>query len=274
MRRTLSVAHLSAIDLDPPAFLEAAADAGFDAVGLRLIRVTETSPGYPLMEDRQALRQTQAAMKATGLRVADIEFVKIAPGTKVETLLPFLDAGAELGAAQVITAPYDPDLNRLADTLGLLSEQAHLRGLGTVLEFFPWTCVPDLATCWQVVRQAGPHTGLLVDSLHFDRSASSLDLLHSLPRERLPFAHLCDARRLPSYTEEELLETARAERLAPGDGGIDLAAFLKALPPRTPLGIEVPMTRKAAAEGSAAVLKSLYTRTSRFLASQTTDRDS
>ncbi|SHM67384.1 sugar phosphate isomerase/epimerase family protein [Roseibium suaedae] len=265
MPRTLSVAHLSAIDLAPPAFLEAAAEAGFEAVGLRLIRVTDTSPGYPLMEDPAALRQTRSAMASTGLRVADIEFVKITSQTNIEALLPFLDAGAELGAAQVITAPYDPDLTRLADTLGRLSEEARARGLGTVLEFFPWTNVPDLAACWQVVSQAGPHTGLLVDSLHFDRSNSSLDLLKALPKDRLPFAHLCDARCQPAYSEEELLETARAERLAPGDGQIDLAAFLDAFDPDLPLGIEVPMNAKAAAEGSPAVLKHLYRRTSEFL---------
>ncbi|MBD8891011.1 sugar phosphate isomerase/epimerase family protein [Roseibium litorale] len=266
MPRPLSAAHLSAIDLDPPAFLEAAADAGFDAVGLRLIRVTETTPGYPLMHDPDAMRQTKAAMASTGLRVADIEFVKITPETCIDALLPFLDAGAELGAAQVITAPYDPDLNRLANTLGRLSEQAHLRGLGTVLEFFPWTCVPNLAACWKVVSQAGPHTGLLVDSLHFNRSGSQLDMLRSLPRDRLPFAHLCDAPCQPGYTEEELLETARAERLAPGDGDIDLKAFLAALAQDLPLGIEVPMTRMAAAEGSAAVLKHICDRTKGFLA--------
>lgn len=45
MTRRPGVSHRTAIDLAPPAFVEAAARAGFDGVGLRLLRVTETSPG-------------------------------------------------------------------------------------------------------------------------------------------------------------------------------------------------------------------------------------
>ena len=35
-------------------------------------------------------------------------------------------------------------------------------------------------------------------------------------------------------------DLARAERFAPGDGQIDLAAYLRALPKDIPLGLEVP----------------------------------
>jgi hypothetical protein len=33
---------------------------------------------------------------------------------------------------------------------------------------------------------------------------------------------------------------ARAERAFPGEGGIDLASMLRALPPQTPLSLECP----------------------------------
>ncbi len=264
MAHKLSVAHLSAIDLAPPAFIEAAAHAGFDAVGLRLIQVTDSTPGYPLMEQPTALRETKRALQATGLGVSDIEFVKITPETDVRALGRFLDAGADLGARHVITAPYDPDLGRLADRLAELSEAARKRGLGIVLEFFPWTEVPDLATCWQVVRRAGPDIGILVDSLHFDRSGPDHGLLKSLPPERLPFAHLCDAPSKMSYTTEELFHTARAERLPPGEGQIDLSAFVAALPEGIPFGVEVPMTDRAQRQGPAKVIADLYEITTRF----------
>ena len=105
MTRILSLAHLTAIELAPPELIHAAAAAGFDAVGLRLIRVTQTTPGYPLMHDPALMRGTRAALRDTGLRVHDIEFVKIEPDTDISALLPFLDAGAALGAREVITAP-------------------------------------------------------------------------------------------------------------------------------------------------------------------------
>ncbi len=262
--RPLSAAHLTALDLAPPAFIQASAEAGFDAVGLRLIQVTPTTPGYALMDDPGMMRATKAALAATGLSVNDIEFVKITPELEPETLRPMLDAGAEIGARQLITSPYDDDLGRLSATLARLTDLAAERGIGTVLEFFPWTVVPDLATCLRVTEGTGAN--LLVDSLHFDRSDSSLDLLKGIAANRLPFAHLCDAPRHPPYSTEDLLQTARAERLAPGEGQIDLRAFVTALPPDLAMGLEVPMLAKAEAEGSAAVLKHVRRVTADWLA--------
>lgn len=263
MTHRLSVAHLTAISLPPPDFIHAAAAAGFTGVGLRLQRVTEDSPGYPL--DAAGLRATRAAMRATGLAVNDIEFVRITPQIDVAALAPMLDMGAQLGARRLITAPYDADLGRLSDRLAQIAELAAPRGIGPVLEFFPWTVVPDLATCWQVVRQAGPSVGILADSLHMDRSGSDPARLSQIPPARLPFAHLCDAPRRPPYDTEALLHTARAERLPPGQGQIDLRRFLAALPKETDLSLEVPMTRKTARQGAAAVLRDLFQATAAFL---------
>ncbi|THD73947.1 sugar phosphate isomerase/epimerase [Thalassobius vesicularis] len=265
MSRLLSLAHLSAIDLPPPELIHTAADVGFGAVGLRLIRVTETSPGYALMDDAAMMRATRAAIQATGLKVHDIEFIKIEPHTDVAALERVLDAGAELGATEVITAPYDPDLGRLADRLADLTERANARGLGVVLEFFPWTVVPTLKAALDVVTAAGPTVGILPDSLHFDRSPSRLDTLRTLAPERLRFAHLCDAPVHPPYSTEDLLFAGRAERLAPGEGQIDLASFVNALPCDLPLALEVPMTALASAEGPKAVIERIMSSTRRFL---------
>lgn len=254
MTRRLSVAHLTAIDLSPPEFIEAAANAGFDGVGLRLLRVTNDSPGYPLMDDAPMMRATRNAMEATGLKVFDIEFVKITPDTKPYDLRALLDAGADLGAGHVITAAYDPDLSRVADTLGKLEDFAAERGLGTVLEFFPWTSVPDARTALSVAKRAGPDVGVLPDSLHVDRSATSWADLAAIPSQRLPFAHICDAPVWPRYSDEDLLRTARQERLPPGDGQIDLLSYLNTLPEDLPLAAEVPMSERLRRDGAAQVL--------------------
>lgn len=253
--RLLSLAHLTAIDLPPPALIHTAATAGFDAVGLRLLRVTPTSPGYPLMDDPALLRATQDALRVTGLRVHDIEFVRLEPDTDPTDLCAFLDTGAALGASEVICAPYDPDLTRLADRLGALADLAAARGLGVSLEFFPWTVVPSLEAALRVVDQAGPTAGILVDSLHFNRSTSRRETLTALPPHRLRLAHLCDAPVAPPYTQDALLHTARADRLPPGQGEIDLLDFLRALPADLPLGLEVPMAARTARDGSDSVIR-------------------
>jgi len=267
MTRTISLAHLTAIDLAPHHLIEAAAKAGFDAVGLRLIRVTETTPGYPLMHDSAMLAKTKAALRDTGLRVSDIEFVKVEPETNVSSILPFLDTGANLGASEVICAPYDPELSRLAETLGHLSDAACERGLRVSLEFFPWTCVPDLLSAQKIVQMAGPEVGILVDTLHFDRSCSTLADLAKVDPNRLRMAHLCDAEVLDSYSTEQLLHTARAERLVPGQGQIDLKSLIAALPNNIPFGVEVPMNYETAKNGSAAVLTRIMSATQKILGS-------
>ncbi len=254
MAVSFSLAHLTVIGLSPPDVVRVASRAGYQTVGLRLIRVTETSPGYPLMHDAKMMRATKAAMNETGVGVLDIEFVRITPDIDVADLEPFLAAGAELGARYVITAPYDPDLTRLADRLGAIEDLAVRYGLHAVLEFFPWTIAPNLSTAARIVDATGrPGIGVLVDTLHFDRSRSSLDELSRMPRSRLPFAHVADAQVQERYTVEELLHAGRAERLPPGEGGIDIREILKHMPDGIPLAIEVPMTAMSAAEGFEAV---------------------
>lgn len=247
-----SLAHLTVLDQAPPQMIHLAARLGYDRVGLRLIRVTDTSPGYALHEDPALLRQTRQALDDTGMTVNDIEFVRLTPEFDPARLHRFLETGATLGARHVICAPYDPDLGRLAANLAAFHDQARQFGLSCVLEFFPWTVVPDLAAANAIVDATGYETlGILLDTLHFNRSGSTLDDLDRTPRHRLSFIHLCDAPVRPPYSDADLLHAGRAERLAPGDGQIDLVAILCRLPPGTPLAIEVPMTdlqKRAGAE--------------------------
>jgi sugar phosphate isomerase/epimerase len=258
----ISLAHLTVLDMAPPQMVRVAARLGYDRVGLRLIRVTDTSPGYALHEDPTMLRETCAALEETGITVNDIEFIRLTPDFRPETLLPFLSAGATLGARHIICAPYDPDLQRLSDNLAALHSLARPFGLSAVLEFFPWTNVPDLSTARTVVDRTGiADIGILIDTLHFNRSGSALADLERLPTARLPFLHLCDAPVLPPYTTEALLHAGRAERLPPGQGQIDLAAILSRLPQNLPIAVEVPMTRLQAEQGSVEVAARVLTAT-------------
>jgi hypothetical protein len=94
---------------------------------------------------------------AGGIGGLDIEFVKITPETEVDSLEPFLAAGARLGAKYAIASPYDPDLARSADRTTAISDLASRYGLRGALEFFPWTVVPDLRR--RVGRSRGGGSG-------------------------------------------------------------------------------------------------------------------
>jgi sugar phosphate isomerase/epimerase len=249
-----SLAHLTALGLPPPELIRVASRTGYRTVGLRLIAVTSGSPGYPLMSAPALMRETKAAMAETGVGVLDIEFVAITPGIDIAALEPFVAAGAELGAKFVITAPYDPDLARLADRLGAMSDLCVRHGMRALLEFFPWTEVPSLKAAVAVVDAAGrADCGILVDTLHFARSGSAAEQFRDVPASRFPFVHVCDAPAGRSWTREQLFHAGRVERLPPGEGGIDIKSILAHMPPGIPIALEVPMTAMAAAQGEEAV---------------------
>lgn len=244
-----------------------AARIGYRAVGLRLIAVTDDSPGYPIMDDAVVMRETKAALADTGLRLSDIEFIKITPEINVAALESFIAAGASLGARHVITAPYDHDHARLSDNLAAIASLSGRYGLSALLEFFPWTTVPDLETAANVVGATScPNVGILIDTLHFDRSNSSLSQIDSIPPHWLPMIHLCDAPAGKPTTTEGLLHAARAERLPPGEGAIDIAPILRAMPGESQIALEVPMQQMTRSDGPEAVARHVHDATVKFLA--------
>lgn len=235
---TISLAHLTAVDLTPPELIHSAARAGYDAVGLRLVKVTDTPPGYPLPQGSLELKQTLQAVKDTGVVVNDIEFFKITPDFNINDIKPYLEMGQQLGAKQLITAPYDDDLSRLKDSLGKIAEVGLQYQLETLIEFFPWTCLPDLPSSLELIQ--GTQAKVLLDVLHFNRSNSSLIDIETAPKGSIGMVHLCDALVQAHYTTEQLLHTAREDRCVPGQGSIDLLSILNRVEPHIGIGVEVP----------------------------------
>ena len=264
-----SLAHLTVLSLQPPEMVSVAARTGYQAVGLRLIAVTPDSPGYPLMDDAAAMRQTKIRLDDTGLRVGDIEFVKITPEIDIAALEPFAAAGAELGARHVIAAPYDPDLGRLAERFAALADLAGRYNLSVLLEFFPWTVVPNLREAKRIVDAADrKNTGILVDTLHFARSESRLEDIAAIAPDRLPMVHVCDAQSGGPFTTEQLLHTARAERLPPGEGEINIRDILGRLPTGVTIALEVPMESLTRERGPEEVARRVLDATVQLLATK------
>jgi sugar phosphate isomerase/epimerase len=241
VRQDYSLAHLTALSLSPPELVDAAAEAGYRYVGLRLTRVTPQEPHYPLATDPALLRTTQLRLAATGVEVLDIELARISPTEDPRDFQRFLETGAELGARHVITQLPDPDRHRKIDRFAQLCEMARPLGLTVDLEFPSWTETPDLPSAVHILRGADqPNGGILIDLLHFARSGSSIADLRQLPSQWFHFVHVCDAPPAVPATNEGLIHTARFERLFPGEGGIDVYGILDALPPGLPYALEIP----------------------------------
>jgi sugar phosphate isomerase/epimerase len=243
---SFSLAALTALKLSPPKLIEVASACGFDEVGLRLLPAMPGGMAYPLMDDREHLKETKSRLDATGVRVADLEVVGFRPETNVRTLEAFLETGRQLGARHTLVAAYDPDLSRFSDRFAEYCELAGRFGLTADLEFMPWTFVPDLNTAVSIVEKiSSPAAGVLVDALHFDRSNSSLADLQKIPPQRLHYWQMCDAPAERPSTTEGLIHAAREERLFPGEGGIDLVSLTRAMPQDITISLEVPTTELA-----------------------------
>lgn len=241
MKHAYSLAHLSAISLPPVDLIEVAARTGYEYVGLRLTRVTDTEPLYPIIASGTAMRATKAALADTGVRVWDVELARMDPAHTPEMYRPLLDATAELGARQIIAQLPDPDRARAHDRFAQLCDIAAPMGITVNLEFPWWTETGNLATATAVLEAAqAANAGMLVDMLHFYRSRSSLQALAALPRQWFNYAHLCDGLAVMPADLTATLFEARSYRLAPGEGEFDVKNILAAMPQEMTYVLEIP----------------------------------
>jgi sugar phosphate isomerase/epimerase len=241
MANKFSLAHLSALDLTPPELVMVAAEAGYDFVGLRLIQVVPGGPGWALWDDPAMMRQTKARMAETGVGVLDVEVFKLLPETEVAGFERYFAAAAEIGARHVLTQSDDPDRARLIDRFGVLCDLAARFGLTCDFEFIPWLKIDTLTAAAEIVGGAGrPNGGIMIDTLHFDRSGSDPQDIARYPAAWFRYIQLCDAPKRKPADLHGLLYAAREERMFPGEGELDLKAVLSRLPRDIPIGIEIP----------------------------------
>ena len=179
--RIFSLAALTVLELSPPAMVEAAARADYSHVGLRLVAATPEEQHFPLVADAELRRQTQARLRDTGIKVLDLEILRLKPETCVADFEPILAVGAELGGTELLVAGNDPDEARLTERFAALCDLAAGYGIYPHLEFMPWTDVRDLSQAMRVVANADHANGcVLVDAFHFDEALAQLGRLDAL----------------------------------------------------------------------------------------------
>ncbi|CAM3840313.1 Xylose isomerase-like enzyme [Pseudomonas reidholzensis] len=253
--QVFSLAALTVLELSPPDMVDVAARAGYSHVGLRLEPATPEEHHFPLVADAQLRRQTRQRLSDTGIKVLDIEILRLKPQTQVMEFRQILEVGAEFGASELLVAGNDPDEARLSDNFAALCDLAGPYGIYPHLEFMPWTDARDLTQALRIVEQAGRrNASVLIDAFHFNRSGSSLAELAAATAEapqRFRYAQLCDVAGPRPDDMAETLRQARNERRFPGDGDCDLHGLLNALPAQIPLSLEIP-TRQLLEQGVSA----------------------
>jgi sugar phosphate isomerase/epimerase len=241
LSRQYSLAYLTSYQCTPPQAIRVAAATGYAHVGLRLWPNAPGAPQQYLLGEPEVLRETLAAQRDTGVGVFDLEIIRIGEQFDPHTWDALYEAGAALKAQAILVAGDDADEERLTENYARLCEVMQPFGMTADLEFMPWTAVKDAKSALRIVQNAGSpaNAGILVDALHFGRSTTTLDDIRAIPRDLLHYAQICDAQAGLNFSTEEMIHTARSERLLPGQGNIDLQGLFSALPAGLPVSVEV-----------------------------------
>lgn len=263
----LSLSYLTYGACDPLRMLEAAAAAGFDDVGFRLL---PSGPGQPLPVlglDEKLLKEVARRARDLGLGTADIEMVRLDAQTRIGDLRRFFEKAAILGGRHVLAAGDDPEGSRLTASFGGLCNLAADYEMTVDLEFMPWTAVPDVRSARAIVEQAGcPNGAILVDALHYQKCGSALAEIQDLPTNVLNYLQLSDGPATFARDHASLLHAARHDRMMPGDGDIDLVGLARAMPDQFVFSVEVPNDRLLAQLGLEEFLKTAHRAARKVLA--------
>jgi len=118
-------------------------------------------------------------------------------------------------------------IDRAADDLAELGDIAAEYGVRVGYEALAWgRHVDDHRDAWEIVRRADhPQIGLILDSYHTLARGIDPETIRRIPGEKIFFVQLADA---PAI-RMDLLYLSRHLRCMPGEGDLDVTAFMRAV---------------------------------------------
>ena len=232
MDHILSLAAGSLPEFQPEQVAHAAGEAGFGHCGFTI---------EPEHWNGAARKATKAAIAEHDLSVLDVEVVWIPQGGQLtDDHKRIVDAGLDLGAANILVVSSEPDPGRTADALHQLCLWAAPGSMRVALEFLMITAVQSMDSALDIIRKADhPAAALLIDTLHFQRAGHLPGALDTVEERLLPYTQICDGQSdcVPGF--EAYLEDAIDLRSCPGEGDLPVADMIKALPEQIPLSLEI-----------------------------------
>ena len=206
----------STIPNSPPlAYIEAAARAGYQWIGLRL----NASPGlpyHPVVGDAALIRAMKQAIAAGGLTVLDIYSFYLVPDVMVDDFAPALDLAAEFGAKYAVTMGADTDWSRMRENFERLCDLAAGRGLVCAIEpavIRPLANLPQTLALIAEAKRA--NAAICVDPLNFVRAGDTAADLARVDPKLLPYAQITDGMILPGEPNPAMLGRMPAEPASP-----------------------------------------------------------
>lgn len=131
-------------------------------------------------------------------------------------------------------------IDRMAADFAALGDLAKTHGIRVGFEALAWgRHVNDHRDAWEVVRRADhPSVGLILDSFHTLGRKIDPETIRRIPGDKIFFVQLADA---PAI-EMDLLYWSRHFRNMPGEGDLDVTAFMRAVMAtgyKGPLSLEI-----------------------------------
>lgn len=245
MTHILSLAAGTLPEFAPHEVANAAGLAGFSHVGFTI---------EPDKWDSAALRATQSKIAAHDLSVLDVEVIWIPEGGAVsDNHRVIIEAGAELGAPNVLVVSAEPDKDKTAAALYQLCEWAAPANMRVSLEFLMITAVQSLGDAADIVKRCDHKAAaILIDTLHFCRAGHEPRDLTSVNPELFAYSQICDGNAECASNFEAYLEDAIDLRSVPGEGELPASEILAALPRNIPLSLEIRSSRYRSAYPDAA----------------------
>jgi len=252
MQPQFSLAQLTVLKTSPAEISRIAADCGYDYVSMRQIYMgLPEEPDYDLSKNKKLMAETKAVFADTGIKLLDIELARIFDGMDVKKYEPAMTTAVELGGKHVLSSIWTLDREYAIERFAELCDLAAQYGLTVELEYVPIAGVRTLGGAVDVLRKVNrKNAGLMIDIHHFHRAQDNPAELAKLPEEWFRFAHLCDAPAEIPSEQTEMVRILREARSYVGEGGIDIAPILNAMPV-VPYSIELPNLERVAESGYA-----------------------
>lgn len=285
MKAIYSLVHLTNPYCTPPELIYAAAEAGYDCVGLRGIPtrvsqcLTETEQKgessvsqaitgnmpFDFVNDHELFWETHKAVKRTGVPVHDSENARIFDGVDVANYEEDLALTSELGVKHILTNIWTDDKDFYIKQFIKLCKIASKYDITVNLEFVTWASIRNIRECRELLEASHCNNiGIVLDTLHYYRSRVSLDDVRSLPREWFSYLHLSDCEAKIPEERDKLIATGINGRLLPGEGAVDIRSIVNALPDVI-RGIEVPNEERMHELGFEKYIKKALVTTKEYL---------
>jgi len=242
-QRLISLAAGVVQEYPPEQVVYAAAEAGFNAVGIWCDLDNWTN---------ERTDKVSKALTETGITALDIEVVWFQPGEAIDTHNRFVDIAKAIGARNILCVSSETDINETKKRFKHLCQLTQGSDIRVVLEFLAITEINSLAKALEVVNDvAHPAGGILIDTLHLQRTGSCVQDIAELAQTKsgspghsktrlLPYLQLCDASEtLEDKSPEGILGDALFLRKLLGEGQLPLEDILQAVDANMPLSLEI-----------------------------------